>query len=325
MLIIFIAIGFAGAVSLFGSAVILETNASLQRGFAAAEDATSVAIRRILIGETAFEAPPSTLSHTVRLYYTARGFKPVWSDGGQILPSAEAFTKLLEDVSREGLDPDRPAYHRERIETLLSESTDGEPDRLATLDLLLTNAFFALGHDLHFGVAYGADLNATHEYGNTPVDMRQVLDHAAASGEIEASLLSLTPKHPEYRRLITALAFYRSLADEGGWSTNAADYAKDDAVRERLIASGDLNESNGTVTPEKLEAAVKRFQQRFGITADGVVGPVTSAKMAISPAELVDTIKLNVERWKWMPPHEDGLYIIVNIPGFELKVMRAGY
>lgn len=322
LLVIIISLGFAGGAPLQASAIPVDTNGTPPVFIEApvANDATAVAIRRILTDGTI------SFSSSVLDYYLQRQFRPVWSSERRLLPTADALKHLIGAIGGEGLDPDRPAYHRKHIDMLLERETDANPERLAHLDLLLTDAFFALGHDLHYGVAYGADLNTSGTYANVPVDLSLVLAHAAASGEIEASLLSLAPQYPEYRRLLAALGFYRRLAAGGGWRTHAADYAEETNIRERLIVTGDLNASEAADTPEahaELIAAVKRFQQRHGITADGVVGPVTSAKMAIPPEKLIKKIALNIERWKWFPPRTGGPYIIVNIPGFELKVIRG--
>jgi len=298
----------------------MESNATLTY----ADDATSEAIRKILIGETAFDESPSPLSHAIRLYYIARRFKPVWSNTQQLLPTVASFRELIDGIADEGLNPDRRAYHRESIEALVAQATALQPQQLAMLDLFLTDAFFALGHDLHYGMAYGADLDSTNEYANVPIDMANVLDHATDNGEIKTSLLALTPQHPEYQRLTRALAYYRRLADEGGWSTQIADYAHEAAVRQRLVATADLNVVGSDDTfeaDEKLDAAIKRFQERHGLKADGVVGPNTSAAMAVPPEKLIEKIKLNMEKWKWLPPHSGGPYVVVNIPGFELDVI----
>src|SRR5689334_15822388 len=61
-------------------------------------------------------------------------------------------------------------------------------------------------------------------------------------------------------------ALYR-LGDEGAGVRD---------IRERLLATGDLREDAGAdVYDESVRTAVRSFQQRRGLIADGVVGPHT--------------------------------------------------
>jgi murein L,D-transpeptidase YcbB/YkuD len=311
-----------------------DSNGTLQLHIAAvaANNPTAASIHDLLTGKTVMETEAPLLSHNVRCFYAARKFTPVWSSGVDLLPITEDLVQMLHSLESEGLDPDNAAYHRHRIATLIRQGGFLDPHRLARLDLLLTDAFFSVGHHLHYGVAYGADLNTSNEYNNVPVDMTAVLENAAADGGVKTALLALEPQNREYRALKASLAQYRELADKGGWSTRRADYADQATVRSRLITTGDLNasyDSNATdlnaskENDDRLQEAVKRFQRRHNITADGVVGPVTSSKMAISPEQIIKKIKLNMERWKWLPPRSRAEYIVVNIPGFDLEVMEA--
>jgi len=285
------------------------------------DDTTVLALRKRLEDN----ASAGRFPETVRRFYAARDYKPVWSAGIRTLPISDVFKAMLDGIESEGLDPDRPAYHRARISALMESGTVGQSDRLALLDLLLTDAFFTLGRHLHFGVAHGAELGFLHADDNRPLNMGSVLEDAAAREEIRAALLSLAPDIPEYRRLRKALAAVRTRAVSAAWSTDPADYAYERHVRQRLIASGDLNDTS----PVDLQAydplleAVKRFQRRNNIKADGMVGPATAAKMAESPGTVAEKIALNMERWKWLPPRRGDTAVVVNIPGFELSVQEG--
>lgn len=283
---------------------------------------TAETIQNIVMGKQPSGGAPVALSQEVKRYYAARQFRPVWSSNQKVLPIAGALQRTIEQIGSEGLDPDRAAYHLTRIRALRHDANNTAVQQLARLDLLLTDAFFALGHDLHFGMAYGKDLNETHEFDAPAVDMGNLLDKASENGTIRESLLALTPQNPGYRRLTTALADYRRLARAGGWDTHAADYTDEAVVRARLTATGDLNASASDL--ESLRAAVERFQRRHGLTVDGVVGPVTASEMAVAPAVLIEKIKLNMERWKWLWMRGDGQYIMVNIPGLRLDVYSGG-
>ena len=53
-------------------------------------------------------------------------------------------------------------------------------------------------------------------------------------------------------------------------------------VQKRLIEWGYLSGSADGAYGAKTQAAVKQFQRRYGIAADGRVGPATAAKMGIT-------------------------------------------
>ena len=55
-----------------------------------------------------------------------------------------------------------------------------------------------------------------------------------------------------------------------------------------------------TVYDPALEAAVKRFQQRHGLTADGAVGPGTLQALNVPVSTRIDQIRVNLERSRWV-------------------------
>ncbi len=66
--------------------------------------------------------------------------------------------------------------------------------------------------------------------------------------------------------------------------------------------------------------AVKKFQTRHGLTAEGYIGPMTRKALAESAEEKVARIKLNLDRMKWVKRSHDRYQIWVNIPGYSMYV-----
>jgi murein L,D-transpeptidase YcbB/YkuD len=73
---------------------------------------------------------------------------------------------------------------------------------------------------------------------------------------------------------------------------------------------------------EALEQALKRFQTRYGLTADGVLDTTTRAELNVSADRRVEQLEVNLERWRWLPQDLGRRHIIVNIPAFELEVVE---
>jgi len=103
-------------------------------------------------------------------------------------------------------------------------------------------------------------------------------------------------------------------------------WAGSTALAARLRAVGDL--AAGAPAPVlkdgvpvyggALVDAVKRFQERHALEADGVIGPGTIAALNVTMAWRVRQIELALERERWLPDMRRGRYLFVNVPLFRL-------
>ena len=92
-------------------------------------------------------------------------------------------------------------------------------------------------------------------------------------------------------------------------------------LRHRLTIEGDLDTSDvrePNLFDEQLLFAVKQFQLRHGLKQDGLVGKNTKAALNVNAETRVQQIKLNMERWRWMPRNLGEDYIMVNTAAFSL-------
>lgn len=89
----------------------------------------------------------------------------------------------------------------------------------------------------------------------------------------------------------------------------------------RLRAVGDLvvdvHETHTHYTGGIVEA-VKRFQVRHGLEADGVIGAGTIRAINVPLAGRVRQIELAMERMRWLPKLGEGQNIFVNVANFRL-------
>ena len=93
-------------------------------------------------------------------------------------------------------------------------------------------------------------------------------------------------------------------------------------LREQLWMLGDLEESaiEGTRYDTALASGVRRFQKRHGLKTDGIVGKRTRAALSVPVEQRIQLIRLNLERWRWLPRDLGDRYITVNTAAFELQV-----
>lgn len=68
--------------------------------------------------------------------------------------------------------------------------------------------------------------------------------------------------------------------------------------------------------------AVKHFQQRHGLLADGTIGKDTFTELNVPLSHRVVQLQLALERWRWLPDDFHPPMIVVNIPEFQLHAYR---
>ncbi len=300
---------------------------------------------RLEIGSTAAYA-----SEALPHFYEARGFEPVWTDAGGALPRAARMVLVLRQAEREGLSP--RDYHLAAIEGLLAGLAEHPrpragaapasepPPELAQLDLLLSDAALLYASHLVSGKTDPATLHTHWRADRRELDAAGFLEDALGSGDLAAAYEGLLPAYPGYRRLRRALADLQRIADAGGWGRVPAGEplrpgetsARAPALRRRLALSGDLaadrasapSAGEETLYDPDLEAAVRSFQARHGLTADGVVGGRTLAALDVPVERRIEQVIVSLERWRWLPQDLGERHVLVNIAGFELQAVDRG-
>lgn len=94
-------------------------------------------------------------------------------------------------------------------------------------------------------------------------------------------------------------------------------------LRERLMLVGDLvYDDNSNIYDDQLMEAVKTFQKRHGLKADGAIGAKTRAQLNVSPEERIKQIKINMQRWSYLTKKLGHRYVMVNVPDFQLYLVE---
>ena len=99
-----------------------------------------------------------------------------------------------------------------------------------------------------------------------------------------------------------------------------------EALRERLVASGDLDPvaGMGPVFDSFVEAAVKRFQARNGLSQTGVVNEATFAELNVPAAARLQQLETNIVRLKAYSGDLGARYVVVNIPAASVETVENG-
>jgi murein L,D-transpeptidase YcbB/YkuD len=272
-------------------------------------------------------------------FYRMREFHPVWSSDNGLSSQAESFLLVIQRAGCEGLKQED--YGPNHIQSMLTELRTNlaveeffDAGKLADLDILLTDALLRYtSHTVGGRVDHRIKYPGWVVHRNSGGDIKEIAKSVIDSRNIEESLSNLLPRHVDYEKLRRELVRYEGIAKSGGWSVivpgpKMEKGSRDKRVkilRQRLIASGDLNaatERESDVFDLTLEDAVRRFQKRHGLKADGKISRSTLAVLNIPVETRIRQIALNMDRLRWLPVSAEKNYILVNIADFTLQVIK---
>jgi murein L,D-transpeptidase YcbB/YkuD len=275
----------------------------------------------------------------IPMFYQSRQFAPVWIDDHGEKPTVSALIRAISSCDDDGLNP--LDYHLPAINALLENQktapapfSQAEVNRVADLDLLLTDAYLLLSSHLSAGRVNPETLHSDWLLPERSIDMMEILSSADTESQLTKALENLRPAHAGYTGLKKALATLRQEEKHGSWpriqpGETLRPGAQDPRVavlRDRLMMSRDLSNRQTGKDANRFEPqlvqAVVRFQKRHGLKPDGVVGARTLEALNVSLGQRIRQVQLNMERWRWMPHDLGTRYIVVNIADFNLRVVE---
>jgi len=83
-------------------------------------------------------------------------------------------------------------------------------------------------------------------------------------------------------------------------------------------------DSTNTKYNDSIQNALKDFQKEHDLQIDGLLGNTTIKNLNYTKEDRLHQILVNLERWRWYPKDLGEHYIIVNIPNYELTVVKEG-
>ena len=168
---------------------------------------------------------------------------------------------------------------------------------------------------------------------NQQGDVGQGFDAAATKAQMpKASLPTLSPATTQTTE--QAVGQYEAIVARGGWPEVpggarlrlGAKHASVKPLRERLIAGGDLDPGAGTseVYDSYVEAAVRRFQARHGLSADGLVREQTLKSLNVPAEARLNQLRTNVVRLRAFSGTLGSRFVMANIPAAWIEAVQDG-
>lgn len=261
-------------------------------------------------------------------FYESRGYKKAWIEEN----IRKEIILVLEKVEEEGLNPaDYDLDQLKKYETNFSTLSDLEKN---TYDIAFTHNLQRYISHLSNGKLKPNVLYSDWEIKENKVDVNAIVMGLENGNSITEKLNSLKPTHLVYSRLKKALKIINSLNDDSFSPIVIKDkiipktsHPQIIGIKKRLLYWGDLKkkEKKTAVSPvydSETVMALKRFQIRHGLTSDGIIGPGTVAALNFTKEERREQIIANLERWKWYPRNMGKEHIIINIPDYQLYLIK---
>ncbi|WP_292262069.1 L,D-transpeptidase family protein [Brevundimonas sp.] len=241
---------------------------------------------------------PQTIQGDVRALYEMNGWRPLWTP-----ERLRALNQAAARAERHGLAP---------ADFFDFVGLAADP---ATSEMRTTAAALTYARVLSEGRVRPETVEDLWEMQKNRVDLPAGLNDALARDRLVEWYEDLAPQDIGYANLSAGYVRYRRLIRDGGWPAfrpgptiePGASDTRIPALIKRLTAEGDLSaadgarlEAQGLVYGSELQTAVRSFQTRHGLAADGRIGTGTQRSLSASTEDRARQIALNLERRRWL-------------------------
>lgn len=246
------------------------------------------------------------------------GAEQVWNDA-----SYDALIGSLQGLADHGLEPSH--YHLAALEA--------SREHLAERDRLATDAWMSAAAHMLYGKLNPVSVEPDWTAARREADLAAVLAYALESGTVPTSLDQLAPIQPGYRLLKAELAALRlqergtiTRVSEGPALKPGMSGPRIGELQARLVELGLLEAD--AASAQQMDAptveALETFQAAHGLDPDGIAGASTLRALNHGVAERIEQVRVNMERWRWLPGDLGQKHLRANIAAFEVTAYDHG-
>lgn len=246
----------------------------------------------------------------IKSLYGMLDYQPIWNE-----KRIEEFKHLIAKSKFEGLNSDN--YK-------LEISTNG-----LEKELLLTDILIKLAYHAYYGTVNPSRVFAQWEFPKKEDKVMKVLSDLIKQDKLGELFETLSPKYEDYKLLKVHLKRYYELLEKENWDKieikeklKIGDkHSLLPQVRKRLYLLGYMDSwTESLFFDKKLEEGIKKFQESHNLNVDGILAKNTLKALNMSLKERIIQIRVNLEKYRWLPETMEDKYIWINIPSFELKL-----
>jgi murein L,D-transpeptidase YcbB/YkuD len=271
--------------------------------------------------------------------YAALGYHPVWITEKGLTPFAKKLFDVIE--SDPVFDHSGPTY--KRYSELKGASVPTDKKEIVKREFEIADLYHHYMNYLLYGAIdwkrFKKELKRKYKHGVWDVhevllSPELLLIESIQQDDLSHAFEKAKPEFPVFDRLVKGLQRYRTIAQTGGWQTlpdfkdlkPGMEHEVVPLLRRRLQIEGDYRpcegvDANSTTKYDGcLLNAVKRFQARHGLEAEGYIGKKTRKALSETAQHKYIRLRLTIARLKWLKRDSERYHIVVNIPDFHVTV-----
>ena len=276
---------------------------------------------------------PDIEAAAIRNFYNSRNFEYAWFSGDGLTAEVKNFWNAYTYSRIKGQkDTAKNKSLNIQMDTLLNAT---EADSISTGDSSYINSEISITQKF---LAYYRDADNKQKLSQIPIKQllpakkTNPLDLADSILKYQPDAVAAVALRNSYNALKIKLVSYLSLARQATWDTikikgklkKGLSSPSVAVIKRRLQLIGYLPGADTTAKfDDKLEMAIKDFQESRGWKSDGLITAAVIKELNISPANRIGQIIINMNRMLWLPAELPDNYIQVNIPEFLLKVYEG--
>ncbi len=272
-----------------------------------------------------------SIQNAVIGFYKERDMQFAWINSKGLTVGANNFYTQLRNYKNDFADK---RFINAKMDSLLDDINDNEKEFLGKkkdlelLELLLTTTFFQYANLVFAGIT------------NEPKDLqwyipRKKKDYTALLESIiikEDSEDIVEPVNKYYTSLKEKLRTYREIEKSGRYPIvqfpKKVMVVNDNdsiipIIKLQLKILGDFQTTeSSTIFTDSLQLAIKQFQNRMGLTENGLLDKETIFELNVPLSFRIKQMMINMERLRWVPVKVEKDYLLVNIPEFKLHIFE---
>lgn len=267
-----------------------------------------------------------SLEDSIKIYYQKLNNYEIWY-------SLKNRTELINEIKncyKDGLNPED--YNLKNILVLEDKRKKLEDEEVIQYDILLTKSFEKLALHLYRGKLNPKKLYTDWDLTPKTISLSPYLEKAIKDKTVAATFEELKPKHFVYAKIKESLVVIEQFPDYTFDKTEVKDKIQlHDTINEIIAIKKKLAYWNDYTRKDIITTAiydtitylaVKKFQSRHGLKADGVIGKGTIQALNYTKEERKQQIIANLERWKWFPIDFGNEYLMVNLPNYNIVYVK---